>query len=117
MKELKRMTDTTVSADELNMGRDALARSLPADFETSSSAVDSLSGLFIYNLGLDYYTTFPAAVSTVTADAVQAAARKYLHPDKIIVIAVGDRKKIEADLRKLNLGAVEIRSVDGSIRK
>jgi zinc protease len=117
MKELKRMTDTTVSADELNMGRDALARSLPADFETSSSAVDSLSGLFIYNLGLDYYTTFPAAVSTVTVDAVQAAARKYLHPDKIIVIAVGDRKKIEADLRKLNLGAVEIRSVDGSIRK
>ena len=113
MKELKRMTDTTVSADELNMGRDALARSLPADFETSSSAVDSLSGLFIYNLGLDYYTTFPAAVSTVTADAVQAAARKYLHPDKIIVIAVGDRKKIEADLRKLNLGAVEI---DGSVR-
>jgi zinc protease len=117
MKELKRMTDTTVTADELTMGRDALARSLPADFETSASAVDSLSGLFIYNLGLDYYSTFPAAVSTVTTDAVQAAARKYLHPDKIIVIAVGDRKKIEADLRKLNLGAVEIRSVDGSVRK
>ncbi|HKW02554.1 MAG TPA: pitrilysin family protein [Vicinamibacterales bacterium] len=117
MKELKRMTDTTVTPDELNMGRDSLTRSLPADFETSASAVDSLSGLYIYNLGLDYYSTFPAAVSTVTAEAVQAAAKKYLHPDKIIVIAVGDRKKIEADLRKLNLGAVEIRSVDGSVRR
>mgnify|MGYP001373167608 CR=1 FL=1 len=79
--------------------------------------MDSLSGLYIYSLGLDYYATFPAAVSTVTAEAVQAAAKKYLHPDKIIVIAVGDRKRIEADLRKLNLGAVEIRSVDGSVRK
>ncbi len=117
IKELKRMIDTPVSSDELTMGRDALTRSLPADFETSSSAVDSLSELFIYNLGLDYYSTFPAAVSAVTIDAVQAAAKRYLHPDKIIVVAVGDRAKIETGLRKLNLGAVEIRSPDGSLRK
>jgi len=31
------------------------------------------------------------------------------------VIVVGDRAKIEPELRKLNLGAVEARAPDGSI--
>ena len=117
LKELKRMTDTAVSADELTMGRDALVRSLPADWETNSAAVGSLGNLYIYDLGLDFYATFPSAVSGVTADAVQAVAKKYLHPDKIVVVAVGDRAKIEAELRKLNLGAVEIRNPDGTVKK
>jgi hypothetical protein len=34
-------------------------------------------------------------------------------PDRLIVITVGDRSKIEPELRKLNLGAVEIRDAEG----
>jgi hypothetical protein len=33
----------------------------------------------------------------------------------LIVIAVGDRAKIEPELRKLNLGPVEIRTPDGKV--
>jgi zinc protease len=32
---------------------------------------------------------------------------------ELVVIAVGDRAKIEPELRKLNLGAVEIRDAEG----
>ena len=116
-KELKKMIDTPVTPEEIAMGKDALVRALPSDFETSASAVLSLSNLYIYDLGLDHYTKFPATVLAVTPDAVQAAARKYLQPDKMIVIAVGDRAKIEPELRKLNLGAVEIRNADGTVAK
>jgi zinc protease len=56
-------------------------------------------------------------ISGVTVEAAQAAAHKYLVPDKMIVIAVGDRAQIEAGLRKLNLGGVEIRSPDGAMAK
>jgi hypothetical protein len=33
----------------------------------------------------------------------------------MLVVAVGDRKKIEADMAKLNLGAIEYRDADGNV--
>jgi zinc protease len=54
-KEVSRMVDTTVTDAELSMGRDALVRSLPADFETSAGTTGSVGDLFVYDLGLDFY--------------------------------------------------------------
>jgi len=42
-------------------------------------------------------------------------AQKYIQPEKMIVLAVGDRAKIEEDMKRLNLGKVEIRDADGKI--
>ena len=50
----------------------------------------------------------------MTADQVKAIAQKYVVPDKMIVVAVGDRAKIGGPLQKLNLGAVEVRAADGT---
>ena len=116
-KELKKIGDAPITAGELAMGRDALVRSLPSDFETSGGTVNSLANLYVYNLGLDYYAKLPGQVAAVTTDAVQAAVRKYLKPDSMIVVAVGDRAKIEAGLKKLNLGAFELRATDGTEKK
>jgi zinc protease len=52
-------------------------------------------------------------MSAVTADDVKAAAEKYVVPEKLIIIAVGDRARIAPELQKLNLGAVETRGADG----
>jgi hypothetical protein len=35
---------------------------------------------------------------------VQRVAQEHLHPESMIVVAVGDTTKIESDLSKLNLG-------------
>ena len=102
-----------MGADEMRLAKDALARSLPGAFETSENAAASFSNVYIYDLGLDYYTRYSARVEAVTAEQAQAVAQKYLAPDKLIVVAVGDRAKIEPELRKLNLGAVEMRTPDG----
>ncbi len=107
------MRETPLTAEELTLAKDSLVRSLPAQFETSSSVTASTANIYIYDLGLDYYTKLPARLSAVTADDVKAAAEKYVVPEKLIVIAVGDRAKIAAELQKLNLGAVETRGADG----
>jgi zinc protease len=44
-------------------------------------------------------------------------AQKYILPDKLIVLALGDRAKIEEEMKKLNLGKVEIRDTDGKVVK
>jgi zinc protease len=112
-KEIQGMLDKPMGADELKRAKDALANSLPGAFETSADAAASFSNVYIYDLGLDYYSHYAEQVNAITADQALAAAKKYLLPEKLIVVAVGDRSKIEAELRKLNLGTVEIRDPEG----
>ena len=38
-------------------------------------------------------------------------------PERMLVVAVGDRQKIEADLKKLNLGTMELRDAEGNVVK
>ncbi len=117
MKEIKGMVDGLPTAEEMNRSRDSLVRSIPGDFETSASAARSYSNIYVYDLGLDYYSKYPAKIMGVTPANVQAVAKKYFVPGELIVIAVGDRAKIEAELSKLNLGQTEIRDVDGHVKQ
>jgi zinc protease len=112
-KEVRRMRDTAMTPEELALAKDSLVRGLPAQFETSSSVTASTANIYVYDLGLDYYTKLPARLSAVDAAQVKSAAEKYVVPEKLIVIAVGDRARISAELQKLNLGAIEMRGSDG----
>jgi zinc protease len=113
LKEVRRMRETPIAPDELNLAKDSLVRSLPAQFETSGRVTASTANIYIYDLGLDYYTKLPARLTAVTGDQVRAAAEKYVVPEKLIVVAVGDRARIAGELQKLNLGAMELRNADG----
>jgi zinc protease len=115
LAEIRKMRDVQVTVDELSLGRDSLVRSMPGRFETSAQAAGTLSSLYVYQLGLDYYAQYVERLLGVDAASVQTAARKYLLPDRFVVVAVGDRQKIEADLKKLNLGAIEYRDAEGTV--
>jgi len=117
LKEITRMANEPISADELALGRDALARSLPGLFETSLGAIDAIGRLYVYGLGLDYYSRLPQQLNAVTTAAVQDAARRYLLPGRFIVVAAGDKAKIAPQLQKLGLGAAEMRDADGNLKR
>ena len=112
LKEVEGLRAAPVSAEELRLSKDSFARSLPGLFETSNSAAASAAQLFVYDLPLDYYNALPARIDAVTAADVQRVARSTIDPAKLLVIAVGDRKTIEPELRKLDLGPVEVRAVE-----
>jgi zinc protease len=114
MKELNRIRDSELTAEELALAKDSLVRSLPADFETSGHAAGTMSNIYIYDLGLDYYTKIGDRLSAVTGEQIKAVSQKYIQPDKVIVIAVGDRRQIASELSKLKLGALEMRNADGT---
>ena len=115
--ELRRMRETQMSADELRLAKDSIARSLPGRFERGTNAAGTFAELFIYDLPLDYFSTLSERINAVTVEEAQAIAQKYILPEKMIVLAVGDRAKIEEGLKKLNLGKVEIRDTEGKIVK
>ncbi|HLL69919.1 MAG TPA: pitrilysin family protein [Pyrinomonadaceae bacterium] len=111
--EFERMRTADVSAEELKIAKDSFARSLPGLFETTGQAAASIGQLFIYNLPLDYYRTLPAKIDAMTVADVRRVAEKYLRPESMVIVAVGDRSKIEPELLKLNLGKLETRGLDG----
>jgi zinc protease len=114
-KEIRGMLDKPMTADELRSAKTSMINSLPGAFETTSDAVGNFSNVFIYDLGLDYYAKYAAAVNAVTAEAAHAMARKYLPTNRLIVVAVGDRTAIEPQLQTLGLGAMEIRDAEGKV--
>jgi zinc protease len=116
-KEVRGMVEKPMTAEELQKAKDSLANSLPGAFESSANAVNNFSNVFIYNLGLDYYTSYAAQVNAVTSEQALAVSKKYLVPQNMVVVAVGDRKVIEPELQKLALGAIEIRDPEGRVSK
>jgi zinc protease len=113
MKELARIRDSSVTPEELTLSKDSLVRSLPADFETGGRVTSSTANLFLYDLGLDYYSSLQSRISAIGVDQVAAVAKKYIVPSQAIVIAVGDRARIAPELEKLNLGPTEVWTADG----
>jgi zinc protease len=113
--ELRRMRDTQMSADEMKLSKDSITRSMPGRFERGTDAAGTFAELFTYDLPLDYFSKLPEAVDAVSPGQAQAMAQKYIHPDKIVVLAVGDKAKIEDEMKKLNLGKMEIRDAQGKV--
>jgi zinc protease len=105
--ELERMISEPASPAELKMAKDYLVQSLPALFETTGATAGAMSSIFIYNRPLDYYAKLPAAYTAVTAADVQRAAKLTIHPEHLIILAVGDKSRIETGLKELNLAPIE----------
>jgi zinc protease len=115
--EIRSMETRPVTADEMKSAKDALVNSLPGAFETGSAAVGNFANTFIYDLGLDYYANYSEEVRAVTPAQTLAVTKKYLQPNSLVVVAVGDRSAIEPELQKLNLGPLEIRDAEGNVTK
>jgi zinc protease len=115
--ELNRIHTYAATPQELKLAKDHALRSLPGSFETVGSETGLMAQLFVYDLPLDYFQKLPASFESVTPEAVAKAAKDYIHPDSLIVVAVGDRAKIQPDLEKLNLGPIEIRDESGELIK
>jgi predicted Zn-dependent peptidase len=98
--------------DEVARARSYVALGYASDFETSGDLASRLGELFVYDLPADYHASFVPTILKVTAADVGAVARKYITPDRFAIVIVGDRAKIEAPLRALNLGPIRTMSVD-----
>ena len=98
---------------ELALAKQYLGQSLPAAFSTVGSAAGTTAGLYLADLPPDYYRTLPAALAAITAADVQAGARARLQPDRMKVVAVGDRAQIDGQLADLHLGPISYRTPDG----
>ncbi|MGB6743779.1 MAG: insulinase family protein, partial [Terracidiphilus sp.] len=115
MNELRNFPAKPSTADELAAAKEASIRSLPGHFETTAEMARATEGIFVYDRPLDYYANLPAKYDAVTQADIARAAQAYLHPDQLIIVAAGDRAKIEPALKDAGIGPVEVRDINGDL--
>ena len=109
MNELRDIRSARPMTDaELTMARSSQTLSLPMQFETLNSLAGAVAGILRDNLPIDYYDHVSANMAKVTLADLTAAAQKYLDPDHMAIVVVGDRKQIEAKLRAAKIAPVVV---------
>jgi len=117
MAEITKFPASPSTEEELKQAKDARVQSLPGAFETTEAIAGSMANLFVYKRPLDFYATLPAKYRAVTAADVARVAKEDIHPDQLIIVAAGDRKKIEPGLKEAGVGTVEVRDGQGNLVK
>ncbi|MCE9533249.1 MAG: insulinase family protein [Planctomycetes bacterium] len=98
LKEIRKIRDEPPTLQEVEDAKKYLTGSLPFRTITCDQIAGLLLSLDRFGLGLNYFDDYRKAVSSVTPEDVQAMAKKYLDPDRLILVAVG---AIDADGKPL----------------
>ena len=111
--EISRIRADAVSEDELTLATSYLDGVFPIRYETTDSIARALAALTVYELPNDYFDSYRANIRRVTAMDVLHAADKYLHPDQLQIVVVGDPTVIAAPLAALDAGPVGVYDAEG----
>ena len=96
--------DRPVTRGELELGRAALTRGYPRNFETADQIARAAAQLALYGLPDDYFNTFVPRVLALDERAVTRVAEAHIDPSRLITVIVGDREKLSRPLAALELG-------------
>jgi zinc protease len=100
LEELNRIRDTKPTAEEVADAKTYLVGSRLLHFATGGGIAGQLASIERYGLGLGYLDDFRKSVDAVTPEDVQAAAKKHIHPARMVLVAAGAVDKEGRPLKK-----------------
>ncbi len=103
-----------ITAEELKDEQSNATLALPGTFETVQQLGGAYGTILQYGLPEDYFNTFTQKAMALTPESANEIAKKYILPDHLVWVVVGDMSKVEAGIRELNLGDVHKIDADGA---
>ena len=113
VREFKRLVDEPVAAEEAKDQINNVVASFPSSVQTVQGLMSRLANVVTYGLPSNFYSTYRERLAAVSPADIGRVGKSLLTPSAVTVVAVGDLKAIEAPIRALNIGTVEVWSVDG----
>ncbi|HEX9252232.1 MAG TPA: pitrilysin family protein [Ignavibacteriaceae bacterium] len=104
-----------LSPEDLIFTKDALIKSNALRFETIGALRGMLSQIAWYNLPYDYVKDQEKQITDMTIEQHKMLAQKYIHPDKMIYLIVGDKATQFEKLKGLGFGDPILLDKDGKI--
>ena len=112
-KEIEKLRSDDVTDKELADTKGEIIGAFPARFATAAQLASQMAALAVLDLPATEFDGFMAKIAAVTKEDVKRMAQKYMRPDNLLIVVVGDRASNEAALRKL--AEVERRDLDGNL--
>ena len=97
----------------MQAAKNSLIQSLPRRFASVGGVSGAIGEIYSQDLPEDYFQRFAARIDAVTKDDVLKAAQKYLDPEHMAIVIVGDRAKIEAPLAATKIAPIVVLDVNG----
>ena len=114
LAELRRIRTADVETRELDDTKNYLIGVFPATVQTASEIAGRLVDIELYGLSEDYFDRYRENIAAVTKEDIARVAQKYLDPDRLLIVVVGNAKDIREPLGTLGMPLHEL-DIDGNM--
>jgi predicted Zn-dependent peptidase len=115
--EMDRLCTEAVSAETLKSAKSIMSGAFARRLESAGTVAQFAYNISKYNLPADYYETYLERLNAITAEDVQAAAKKYLKANNCYISVVGNKDILEKLKPFSKNGEVMQFNTDGSVSK
>lgn len=110
--EISRLQRQRVHPRELSEAQAYITGSFPLTIETPGAIARQVINAVFFGLDLQELETYRARVNAVEVDDVQRVSQRYLQPDRLSIVLVGDASKFMKELTSLGFDQVERITLD-----
>jgi zinc protease len=108
IKELKDYAENGIKEDELAFMKNSIGQRDALRYETGPQKAQFISRMLKYNLPPDYVETQIKILKSMKKKDIDALAKRWIKPDKLNMLLVGDKAKVLAGLQKMGYPIVEL---------
>ena len=113
MKELKNYADNGITADEISFMKSSLGQRDALMYETGAQKAGFVGRILEYNLPGNFVDEQNQILAQISKTEIDAVVKKWIKPEKVNILLVGDKTKILPGLQKLGYEIIEL-DVDGN---
>jgi zinc protease len=107
LQEIERIRSEEVPEEELEVRKESMINSTVTRLGNDWNYIPRLLSLEILGLPLNYYITLNDNIEKVDVDDVLNAARDFINPEKLSIVIIGDKEKINLEAFREQFGEVE----------
>lgn len=108
IKEVKSFAAVGITDDELSFLKSAIGQRDALRYETGQQKAGFISRILEYNLPSNYVEIQNKVLKDIKKDEITALSKKWIHPDKLNMLLVGDKIRILPGLQKLGYQIEEL---------
>jgi len=106
MDEIAGLNTRPFTEEELKRAKDNILNSFLFRYDTKGKVLAERERLEFYGYPADYLETYKAGLEKVTVADLASVAKKYIHPDKLAILVVGNGPEIKPALEDLKMGPI-----------
>jgi predicted Zn-dependent peptidase len=90
LEEVRRMREERVTQEELDVAKNSVIEVFPRFFATAGQIASTFANDEFTKREPGYWDKYRGRVAAVTPDEILRVSQKYLHPERLVILGVGD---------------------------